>query len=67
MVLAEQCHYALNVALMMAQKHSCLVCRFAHYSCERFNDKEKEGVLVVPWKKGFFPMCWNANGINQLY
>ena len=22
---------------------------------------------MVPWKKGFHPMCWNANGINQLY
>jgi hypothetical protein len=85
MVLAEQCNYALNVALMMAQKHSCLVCRFARYSCGRFNggwvdhsvnalssfarglDKEKEGVMVVPWKKGFLPMCWDANGIKQLY
>ena len=84
-VLGEQCHSPVNVALMMAQRHSCFMCKFAHFSCKKYNgewvahsvnaltalvktvDKKKEDILVLPWEKGFFPMCWNAEGIDQLY
>jgi hypothetical protein len=37
MVLSEQCGSEINVALMMSQKHSCVLCRFAHLSCKNFN------------------------------
>ena len=37
MVLSEQCGSEVNVALMMSQKHSCVLCRFAHLSCKNFN------------------------------
>ena len=83
-VLGEQCHGPVNVALMMAQTHSCFICKFAHLSCKKYDGvwtthsvkaltslvetvDKKEDILVLPWEKGFFPMCWNPEGIDQLY
>ena len=81
-VLAEQCGKKVAVGVMLAQQHSCFICKFAHLSCHKFNGdwvshsvnalttlmkEEKEGVTVLPWKKGFYPMCWDENGMDQLY
>ena len=86
-VASEECHGKgrVNGALLMGQKHSCVICKFAHLSCRKFDggwithavsaftyfmgsfDKRKEGVLILPWRKGFHPLCWNGKGINQLY
>ena len=30
-------------------------------------DKEKEGVLVLPLKKGCLPLCWDGPGVERLY
>ena len=30
-------------------------------------DKEKEGVLVLPLKKGCLPLCWDRPGVERLY
>ena len=85
MVVGQQCGRHENVALMMAQQHSCVICKFARLSCRKFTgkwithsvnaltsfinslDKEKEGVLSLPFKKGFHPFCWDKGGINQLF
>ena len=84
-VLAKQCDRAAAVGVMVAQKHNCLVCQFAHRSCKKFKgewashsvytldaltkevDKEKEGLVVLPFHKGFYPMCYNTEGLNSLY
>ena len=85
MVASEECNSHVGTAVMMSQKHSCVMCRFAHLSCEMFNggwathavqaltvfmknlDKEKEGVLVLPLKKGCLPLCWDRPGVERLY
>jgi hypothetical protein len=85
MVASEECGSHVGTAVMMSQKHSCVMCRFAHLSCEMFNggwathavqaltvfmknlDKEKEGVLVLPLKKGCLPLCWDGPGVERLY
>ena len=85
MVVGQQCGGRENVALMMAQRHSCVICKFAHLSCRKFTgewishsvnalasfmsslDKKKEGILSLPFKKGFHPFCWDTGGINQLF
>ena len=84
-VVAEECGQKINVAMMMAQRQSCFICNFAHFSCRKFKgtwsshslraltafvktlNKEKEGILVLPWKTGFYPLCWTKEGIDQLY
>ena len=30
-------------------------------------DMEKEGLLVLPARSGFYPMCWTTDGLHQLY
>ena len=84
-VLAEQCYGKINVATLLAQRHSCFICKFARLSCKKYDgewsthsisaltslmktaDKEKEGIMVLPWTKGFFPMCWDKKGIDKLF
>ena len=86
-VASEQCpgEGRVNGALLMAQRHSCVICEFAHVSCKKFDgrwvshavnalsafmhdlDKEREGVLIMPWKKGFHPLCWHKRAVDQLY
>ena len=84
-VLAEQCLGPVAVGVILAQKHSCFICKFAHLSCSKYNgqwdthsvdtltslvdtiDSEKDGVMVLPLTNGFYPMCWDAEGIDQLY
>ena len=84
-VLAEQCRGPVTAGMMLAQKHNCFICKYAHISCTNYNggwaihvtgalnsllktvDKEKEGIMVLPWTKGFFPLCWDDQGIKKLY
>ena len=84
-VLARQCGGAVAVGVMMAQKHSCFICQYAHRGCKNYNggwithcvntmsalvkevDSEKEGLLVLPARSGFYPMCWTTEGLHQLY
>ena len=35
-VLARQCNNPVNVAVMLAQKQNCFICKFAQQSCQRF-------------------------------
>ena len=84
-VLASQCDHPAAIGVMMAQKHNCFICKYAHRSCQKFNggwithsvgtmsglikevDMEKEGLLVLPARGGFYPMCWTTEGLHQLY
>ena len=38
-VLAKQCHDDVGNGVMMAQKHSCFICQYAHRSCQNFDGK----------------------------
>ena len=37
MVLAKQCRNLTNIAVMLAQKRNCFICKFAQRSCQHFN------------------------------
>ena len=84
-VLATDCNNCVANGVMMAQKHSCFICKYAHRSCQKFDggwtthsvntmnafvkevDTKKEGLLVLPARGGFYPMCWTPEGFHQLY
>ena len=84
-VLARQCDGATGNGIMVAQKHNCFICQFAHVSCQKFKgewashsvytlndlaikaDKDKEGLTILPFRKGFHPMCYNLEGLRGLY
>lgn len=80
-----QCYDSVNIGVMMAQKHNCFVCKYAHRSCLNFDgrwvshsvqtmsvlveevDNEIEGLVVLPVESGFYPLCFDAEGLHQLY
>ena len=85
-VLGKECSGMVNVAVMMAQKHSCFFCKFAHVSCKSFKgtwiahsvaaldsyvkgvNKEENDIKVIRWiHGGFYPMCWNSKGLDDLF